>query len=180
VVMAVLLFAAHHRTPAVAAAITATAAGAGFALTAVFLKLVADRLAVGDYAHLVTYVPTYGLVISMVVSTILVQAALAAGPLPWSMAGMTVAEPVAGVAAAWVAFGSKPPTLLISVSAAALLLVGVVGLLSSPAAALWVPDSGVGGGDEVLADAGVQLEHLGDGAVPGELLGPSAGSGAAS
>jgi drug/metabolite transporter (DMT)-like permease len=175
-VMAVMLFAAHHRKPAIAAAITATAAGSGFALTAVFLKLVADRLAAGEYASLLTYLPTYGLAVSMVVSTILVQGALAAGPLPWSMAGMTVAEPVAGVAAAWVAFGSRPPHLAISLTAAALLIVGVGGLLSSPAAALWVPESGVGGGDEALADAGVELEHLADGAAPGELLGPGASS----
>lgn len=158
VVMAVLLFVAHHRKPAIAAAITATAAGTGFALTAVFLKLFADKLSGGHYAALLTYVPTYGLLVSMVISAALTQAALAAGPLPWSMAGMTIAEPVAGIAAAWVAFGSKPPTLLLSGSAAVLLIVGVAGLLSSPAAALWVPDSGVR--DEVLADGGVELEHL--------------------
>lgn len=175
VVMAVLLFAAHHRKPAIAAAITATAAGTGFALTAVFLKLVADRLAAGEYAGLLTYVPTYGLLVSMVISAALTQAALAAGPLPWSMAGMTIAEPVAGVAAAWVAFGSKPPTLLLSASAALLLIIGVGGLLSSPAVALWVPDSGVR--DELLPDGGVELEHLSDGTGPRELHGPGAGSG---
>lgn len=175
VLMAGLLFAAHHRRPAVAAAITATAAGAGFALTAVFLKLVADRMAAGQFLDLLGYVPTYGLVVSMVISTVLVQAALAAGPLPWSMAGMTVAEPVAGIAAAWVAFGSKPPPLVLSASAAVLLIAGVAGLLSSPAAALWVPESGVR--DEPLPDGGVQLEHLGDGAAPRELLGPGAGGG---
>ena len=174
-VMAVLLFAAHHRKPTIAAAITATAAGTGFALTAVFLKLVADTLAAGHYAALLTYVPTYGLIISMIISAALTQAALAAGPLPWSMAGMTIAEPVAGVAAAWVAFGSKPPPLLISASAAVLLLVGVSGLLSSPAAALWVPGSGVR--EEPVPDGGVEFEHLGDGPAPGELLGPGPGGG---
>lgn len=158
VVMGVLLLVAHRRKPTIAAAITATAAGTGFALTAVFLKLVADKLAGGHYAALLTYLPAYGLLISMVISAALTQAALAAGPLPWSMAGMTIAEPVAGVAAAWVAFGSKPPTLLLSASAAVLLVVGVAGLLSSPAAELWVPESGVR--DEVLADGGVELEHL--------------------
>ncbi|BBH16997.1 hypothetical protein Back2_12840 [Nocardioides baekrokdamisoli] len=173
VVMAALLFAAHHRKPAIAAAITATAAGTGFALTAVFLKLVADRFAAGEYASLLTYVPTYGLLVSMIISAALTQAALAAGPLPWSMAGMTIAEPVAGVAAAWVAFGSKPPGLLFSATAAVLLIVGVGGLLSSPAAALWVPDSGVG--DELLPDGGVELEHLRDGTGPRELFGPGAG-----
>lgn len=174
VVMAVLLFAAHHRPPAIAAAITATAAGTGFALTAVFLKLFADRLASGGYAELLTYLPTYGLLVSMCVSAALTQAALTAGPLPWSMAGMTVAEPVAGVAAAWVAFGSQPPSLLFSASAAVLLIVGVGGLLSSPAAALWVPQSGVDRGEQPLVEAGVQREHVGDGAAPGELLGPGA------
>lgn len=176
VVMAALLFAAHHRKPAIAAAITATAAGTGFALTAVFLKLVADRLAAGEYAGLLTHAPTYGLLVSMIISAALTQAALAAGPLPWSMAGMTIAEPVAGVAAAWVAFGSKPPTLLLSASAALLLIVGVAGLLSSPAAALWIQaDSGVR--DELLPDRSVESEHLGDGTSPRKLLGPRAGGG---
>jgi drug/metabolite transporter (DMT)-like permease len=179
VVMAALLYAAHHFRPTIAAAITATAAGSGFALTAVFLKLVADRLADGEYVRLLHYLPTYGLVASMVVSTVLVQAALAAGPLPWSMAGMTVAEPIAGIAAAWVAFGSRPPHLVITLTAGTLLIVGVGGLLSSPAAELWVPKpgSGVDGADAALADAGVEFEHLADRAAPGELLGPRPGSG---
>lgn len=174
-VMAALLYAAHHRKPAIAAAITATAAGTGFALTAVFLKLVADRLAAGEYASLLTYVPTYGLLVSMIISAALTQAALAAGPLPWSMAGMTIAEPVAGVVAAWVAFGSNPPTVPVSVSATVLLTVGVGGLLSSPAAALWVPDSGVR--DEALPDPAVELDHLSDGAGPRELFSPGASRG---
>lgn len=178
VAMAVLMFAAHHRKPTIAAAITATAAGTGFALTAVFLKLVADKLAGGHYVLLLSYPPTYGLLVSMVISAVLTQAALAAGPLPWSMAGMTIAEPVAGVAAAWVAFGSKPPSVVFSASAAVLLIVGVAGLLSSPAAALWVPDSGVR--EELLPDGGVQLEHLGDGTTPREFLGPGPGGGPAS
>ena len=157
VVMAVLLHAAHHRKPTIAAAITATAAGTGFALTAVFLKLFADRLSGGDYLSLLSYLPTYGLIVSMIISAALTQAALAAGPLPWSMAGMTVAEPVAGVAAAWVAFGSQPPPVVFSLTAAVLLLVGVGGLLSSPAAALWIPasESGVDVGADALADSGV-------------------------
>jgi len=138
VAIVVLLAVAHRRTPRVAAGATACAAGFCFATTSVFLKLVADRVA----AHGVEGIAdpaTIGLVCTTTVGTVLAQAAFAAGPLPWAVAAMTIVNPVAGYAAGCLAFGGTPPSLPVGLTASALLVVGVVGLVRSRSAHGWSP-----------------------------------------
>ncbi|MEP9384869.1 hypothetical protein [Nocardioides sp. KR10-350] len=73
------------------------------------------------------------------IGTVLTQAALAAGPLPWAMAGMTIANPVVAYAAACVAFDADPPAVAVAVCALVLLVGGVVGLARSPSVGHWTP-----------------------------------------
>jgi len=137
--IATLLLLAHGRKPAIAAALTATAAGCCFATTAIFLKLVADRVAIEGLASLTGHPAFWAMLVTTTLGTVLTQAALAAGPLPWAMAAMTVTNPVVGYASACVAFSAKAPAPAISVLSATLLIAGVIGLATSRSATRWTP-----------------------------------------
>lgn len=134
-----LLLAAHARTPAAAAALTATAAGFCFATTAVLLKVVADHVAQHGPLALLGLAAFYGMLVSTAVGTVLTQAALAAGPLPWATAAMSIANPVVGYVFACVTFGARPPSPAVTCIAVALLVAGVVGLATSRSAKRWTP-----------------------------------------
>lgn len=138
VAIVVLLFIAHGRTPRTAAMTTAMAAGVCFAMTAVFLKLVADEVGHQGLLHLISPV-LFGLLTSTTLATILTQAAFAAGPLPWAVSAMTIVNPVVSYAVGLLAFHATPPGVLTSLVAAALLIAGVVGLVTSSSAHDWSP-----------------------------------------
>lgn len=135
----VLLVLAHGRSPRIAAALTATAAGCCFASTSVFLKLVADGVASHGLTSLVGHPAFWAMLVTTSVGTVLTQAALAAGPLPWAVAAMTVTNPVVAYVLACVAFSAKPPTPAISLLATVLVIAGVVGLATSRSANRWTP-----------------------------------------
>lgn len=139
VTIIVLLFLAHGRRPAIAAAMTATAAGCGFATTSVFLKITADRAATSGLTGMLTLPAFYGLICTCLTGIVLTQAALAAGPLPWAIAAMTITNPAVSYVAAVLAFGASAPTPWMGVSAGVLLLIGVVGLARSRSVGLWTP-----------------------------------------
>ncbi|MBO0842099.1 MAG: DMT family transporter [Nocardioides sp.] len=139
VTIIVLLFLAHGRRPAIAAAMTATAAGCGFATTSVFLKITADRAATSGLTGMLTLPAFYGLICTCLTGIVLTQAALAAGPLPWAIAAMTITNPAVSYVAAVLAFGASAPTPWVGVSAGVLLLIGVVGLARSRSVGLWTP-----------------------------------------
>ena len=138
VAIAALLVIAHGRTPRTAAVTTAMAAGVCFAMTAVFLKLVADEVGHHGPLHLLTPA-LFGLLTSTTLATILTQAAFAAGPLPWAVSAMTIVNPVVSYAAGLLAFHAAPPGVLTTIIAAVLLIVGVVGLVTSSSAHDWSP-----------------------------------------
>lgn len=138
VAIVALLVVAHGRTPRTAAVATAMAAGVCFAMTAVFLKLVADNVGRHGLLHLVTPA-LFGLLTTTTLATILTQAAFAAGPLPWSVSAMTIINPVVSYAFGLLAFHAAPPGALTTLAAAALLVVGVVGLVTSSSAHDWSP-----------------------------------------
>jgi drug/metabolite transporter (DMT)-like permease len=139
VAIVVLLRLAHGRTPRIAAATTACAAGWCFATTAVFLKLVADGVAEHGAVALVTDPAMLGLLTTTTLGTVLSQAAFAAGPLPWAVAAMTIVNPVVGYSAGCLAFGAGPPDALKAAMAAVLLIAGVIGLVRSRSAHGWTP-----------------------------------------
>jgi len=139
IAIALLLLLAHGRRPAIAAALTATAAGCCFATTAIFLKLVADRAAAEGLSTLAGHPAFWAMLVTTTLGTVLTQAALAAGPLPWAVAAMTVANPMVGYASACVAFSARPPAPATSALAAALLIAGAIGLATSRSATRWTP-----------------------------------------
>lgn len=140
VAICVLLLLAHGRRPAVAAAMTATAAGCGFATTSVMLKITADRAATDGIAGMLSLPAFYGLLCTCATGIVLTQAALAAGPLPWAIAAMTITNPAVSYVAAVLAFGASAPTPWMGVSAGVLLLIGVIGLARSRSVGLWTPE----------------------------------------
>jgi hypothetical protein len=137
--IALLLLLAHGRKPAIAATLTATAAGCCFATTSIFLKLVADRVADEGLSSLAGHPAFWAMLVTTTLGTVLTQAALAAGPLPWAVAAMTVTNPVVGYASACVAFSAVPPAPVISALSALLLIVGAIGLATSRSATRWTP-----------------------------------------
>ncbi|MEU0315680.1 DMT family transporter [Nocardioides sp. NPDC006273] len=139
VVICVLLLAAHRFPPPVAAATTAVAAGCSFATTSVLLKITADRAAADGLPGMLTLPAFYGLLCTCSLGIVLTQAALAAGPLPWAMAAMTITNPTVSYVAAVVAFGASAPTPWVAVCAGALLVAGIVGLARSRSAVRWTP-----------------------------------------
>lgn len=139
VVICVLLLAAHRFPPPVAAATTAVAAGCSFATTSVLLKITADRAAADGLPGMLTLPAFYGLLCTCGLGIVLTQAALAAGPLPWAMAAMTITNPTVSYVAAVVAFGASAPTPWVAVCAGALLVAGIVGLARSRSAVRWTP-----------------------------------------
>lgn len=139
VVICVLLLVAHRFPPPVAAATTAVAAGCSFATTSVLLKITADRAAADGFLGLFSLPAFYGLLCTCGLGIVLTQAALAAGPLPWAMAAMTITNPTVSYVAAVVAFGASAPTLWVAVSAGALLVTGIVGLARSRSVQRWTP-----------------------------------------
>lgn len=138
VAIAALLVIAHGRSPRTAAVTTAMAAGVCFAMTAVFLKLVADQVARYGVLHVLTPA-LFGLICSTTLATVLTQAAFAAGPLPWAVSAMTIVNPVVSYAAGLLAFHATPPGVVTTIAAAVLLVVGVVGLVTSSSAHDWSP-----------------------------------------
>lgn len=138
IAIVVLLFIAHGRPPRTAAVTTAMAAGVCFAMTAVFLKLVADTVARQGILHLLTPA-LVGLLCSTTLATTLTQAAFAAGPLPWAVSAMTIVNPVVSYTVGLLAFHAAPPGVPTTMAASLLLVVGVVGLVTSSSAHDWSP-----------------------------------------
>ncbi len=132
----ILVLASANRTPAVRCAGIAVAAGLCFALSAVFIKLTAtDLLHRGVPATAVDW-PGYALAGSTALGLILEQEAFAAGPLPITMAAMTITNPVASYLIGVLAFNVAAPTgsgaLAAIIGSAVLLTVGTVILAGSP------------------------------------------------
>lgn len=142
--VAILVAASRFRpSPALAALLLACAAGVCFAMTAMFMKLTTDDLIDRGVAATARDWVGYALAISTSVGLALGQLSHAAGPLPWSMSAMNIVNPVVSYISGMVAFGASLPTspgaLAGIAGAAALLILGVIGLVHSPSIGAWSP-----------------------------------------
>ncbi|WP_017933042.1 DMT family transporter [Nocardioides sp. Iso805N] len=142
--VAVLVVASRFRpSPALAALLLACAAGVCFAMTAMFMKLTTDDLIDKGVAATARDWVGYGLAVSTSVGLALGQLSHAAGPLPWSMSAMNIVNPVVSYISGMIAFGADLPTsagaLAGIAGAAALLILGVIGLVHSPSIRAWSP-----------------------------------------
>ena len=142
--VAVLVAASRFRpSPALAALLLACAAGVCFAMTAMFMKLTTDDLLDRGVAATARDWVGYGLAGSTGIGLALGQLSHAAGPLPWSMSAMNIVNPVVSYISGMIAFHadlpSSPGALAGIAGAAALLILGVIGLVHSPSIGAWSP-----------------------------------------
>jgi drug/metabolite transporter (DMT)-like permease len=137
-----LLAVARYLRPGLLVMLAAGAAGLCFSMTAVFLKLTGDDLVRHGVLHTATDWPGYALATSTALGLVLEQGAFANGPLPWAIATKDSVNPIASFAIGVLAFPVVLPTdaghLAAIAGAAALLVLGAVGLAHSPSAHLWL------------------------------------------
>jgi drug/metabolite transporter (DMT)-like permease len=146
VALAAGLVVAAGRKPALRAACIGVAAGLFFALSAVFIKLTATDLLHRGVGATATDWPGYALAVSTVLGLLLEQEAFASGPLPITMAAMTISNPVASYLIGVLAFQVHPPDTpgaLAAVAGSAVLLAsGTVILAHSASVQRDSPDRG--------------------------------------
>lgn len=144
-----LLALARHLRPGLLNLLAAGAAGLCFSMTAVFIKLTGDDLLHRGVIHTATDWPGYALAGSTALGLVLEQGAFANGPLPWAIATKDSVNPIASFAIGVLAFSVVLPSdaghLAAIAGAAALLVIGAVGLAHSPSSRLWLrrPEPGV-------------------------------------
>jgi drug/metabolite transporter (DMT)-like permease len=135
VLVAVLVRAAASRSPLMAAALIAVAAGLCFATSAALMKLTADDLVLRGVSATARDWPGYTLAVTAFTGVVLGQWAFATGSLPTAVAATTITNPVASYVIAILAFHASPaataPRIAGIVTAAALICLGVVGLAHS-------------------------------------------------
>ena len=125
----------RHTFPWLAGPLVGVAAGLCHALNAVYLKLTVEDLYHGGAAVMLSDWPVYALAVTAVSGMLLVQIALASGPLPPAVAAMSVTNPVASFVLGILAFDAPAPRGLGVLSAIAvsgvLITVGIVGLANA-------------------------------------------------
>ncbi len=134
-VIALLVRVSARRSPLVQAALLSVGAGLAFAYSAALMKLTAEDLVERGVAATAVDWPGYTLAASALTGVVLGQWAFATGSLPTAVATMTITNPVAsyviGTLGFRVAPETSPPRVAAALAAAALIVVGVVGLARS-------------------------------------------------
>jgi drug/metabolite transporter (DMT)-like permease len=120
--------------PAWRAAVAGTAAGANFALTAAFTKLVVDQLQSG-ILPVVTGWELYALIASGAASVITLQSTYGAGPLAVSTPAMQITDPLLSVIIGIVIFGDvvnfSPGAIVAEVVSGFAIIAGIILLAGS-------------------------------------------------
>ncbi len=124
-----------RRSPLVQAALLSVGAGLALAFSAVLMKLTAEDLVQSGVAATAVDWPGYTLAASALTGVVLGQWAFATGSLPTAVATMTITNPLASYLIGILGFRvdpmTSPPRAVAAVVAAALIIVGVVGLARS-------------------------------------------------
>lgn len=119
------------------ALLSAVAAGISFAMSAVYIKLTTDDLLTVGIPGTARDWPGYALAIATVVGMLTMQAGFAGGPLTWSVAAMSITNPVVSYLMGILAFEVTIPTDAASLTgilcAGALVAGGIVALAHVPA-----------------------------------------------
>jgi drug/metabolite transporter (DMT)-like permease len=129
-VILVLLALSRTGPPARRAAILGCAAALMWAIDAAFVKAATDVFSQYGWAALLVHWPLYGVVVTGVLGTILLQAAFAAGPLSASQPAILIVDPLASIALGVELFGERlrtsVPALTVSVIGLLVMAAGVV------------------------------------------------------
>ena len=133
----ILLLLSRWGSPARRAALLGAAAALVWAIDAAFVKAATEVLAHDGWSGLFLHWPVYGVVVSGVLGTVLLEAAFAAGPLAASQSALLIVDPLASIAIGIELFGEQlsnsPLAIALQVVFLATMFVGVV-LLSK-----WAP-----------------------------------------
>ncbi len=98
VLIVALVLLARYGSPARKAALLGAAAGLMWAIDAAVVKSATEILGHEGIVHLFLHWPVYGVVITGVLGTILLEAAFAAGPLAASQSTLLIVDPLASIA----------------------------------------------------------------------------------
>jgi drug/metabolite transporter (DMT)-like permease len=133
-IVASALFVRRIPQPAWRAAIAGTAAGANFALTAAFTKLVVDQMHSGIF-NVVTGWELYALLASGAASVITLQSTYGAGPLAVSEPAMQIVDPLLSILIGIIIFGDvinfSPGAVVIEIICGIVIIAGIILLGSS-------------------------------------------------
>jgi drug/metabolite transporter (DMT)-like permease len=136
-VIIVLLILSRWGSPARRAALLGASAALIWAIDAAFVKAATEVLAHDGWSGLFLHWPVYGVVVSGVLGTVLLEAAFAAGPLAASQSALLIVDPLASIAIGVELFheqlNNSPAAITLQVLFLVAMFVGVV-LLSK-----WAP-----------------------------------------
>jgi drug/metabolite transporter (DMT)-like permease len=106
-IIVVLIVLSRWGSPARRAALLGAAAGLMWAIDAAFVKGATEVLARHGWSGLFLHWPVYGVVVSGVLGTILLEAAFTAGPLAASQSALLIVDPLASIAIGIELFGEQ-------------------------------------------------------------------------
>jgi drug/metabolite transporter (DMT)-like permease len=135
---------ARRGSPAWRATWLGVAAGLSFALSAAYVKAFTNRLSAHGYLSLLSHFEIYGIIVTGLVGLVLVQQALAAGPVAASQSALLTVNPIASIALGVLLFGDQLATGTVRITLDALALAvmcsGLLVLASSPLVAAAMPE----------------------------------------
>ncbi|HEV3280112.1 MAG TPA: DMT family transporter [Acidimicrobiales bacterium] len=136
-VVVVLVVLSRWGSPARRAALLGAAAALVWAIDAAFVKAATEVLARHGWSGLFVHWPVYGVVVTGVLGTVLLEAAFTAGPLAASQSALLIVDPLASIAIGIELFGEQlrdsPVAILLQAVLLCAMFTGVV-LLSK-----WAP-----------------------------------------
>ena len=136
-VIVVLLVLSRRGSPARRAALLGAAAALVWAIDAAFVKAATEVLAHHGWSGLFVHWPVYGVVVTGVLGTVLLESAFTAGPLAASQSALLIVDPLASIAIGIELFGEQlrnsPAAILLQAVMLCAMFTGVV-LLSK-----WAP-----------------------------------------
>ncbi len=137
ILVLILLLLSRRGSPIRRAALLGASAALIWAIDAAFVKAATEVLAHHGWSGLFEHWPVYGVVVTGVIGTVLLEAAFAAGPLAASQSALLIVDPLASIAIGIELFGeqlrSSPAAIALQVVLLTVMFGGVV-LLSR-----WAP-----------------------------------------
>jgi drug/metabolite transporter (DMT)-like permease len=126
-VIVVLLLLSRWGSPARRAALLGAAAALVWAIDAAFVKAATEVLAHHGWSGLFVHWPVYGVVVTGVLGTVLLEAAFTAGPLAASQSALLIVDPLASIAIGIELFGEQLRDSPVAIFLQAVLLCAMFG-----------------------------------------------------
>jgi drug/metabolite transporter (DMT)-like permease len=125
VVVVVLVVLSRWGSPARRAALLGAAAALVWAIDAAFVKSATEVLARDGWSGLLVHWPLYGVVVTGVLGTVLLESAFAVGPLAASQSALLIVDPLASIALGVELFGEQLRSAPIDIAFQAVFLLGM-------------------------------------------------------